>query len=97
MDNVVRDAGVVRVAPLQFFKNLGGLELLRISLVGGIGRLVERKRGEDRRLRIIGIAHRQARHCRLVIGGADLLWNARIVLIERGERFDPGALALGLL
>src|SRR2546430_12405293 len=61
----------VRVAPLQFFKNLGGLELLRISLVGGIGRLVERKRGEDRRLRIIGIAHRQARHCRLVIGGAD--------------------------
>ena len=43
VDDVVRNAGMIWIFRLQLFEDIGGLELLRIGLVGGVGRFVERK------------------------------------------------------
>ena len=93
----MRDAGVIWILRLQLFEDIGGLELPGISLVGGVGRFVERKRIEDRRLGVIGIACRQARHRGLVVGGARALRDGCVVLVEGGQRLDPSDLALGFL
>jgi hypothetical protein len=55
VDDVMRDAGVIGILKLQLFEDIGGLELPGRGFVGGIGRLVECKRIEDRRLGIVRV------------------------------------------
>ena len=67
MDQVVRDAGMPRLALEDRLQDGGALELIGIGLVVGRGRDVERDRVEDLRFVVVGIALRQRFH-RLEIG-----------------------------
>src|SRR5216684_1455515 len=69
VDQVMRDAGVIRLRSEDRLEDLRGLPLVRVRLVGGRRGRVERESVEDGRLGVIGITLVNAAHGRLVAEG----------------------------
>jgi len=73
VDQVVRNARMVRQFFHFFVQDSGGLELFRKALVGEIDRRVERQSVEDRRLPVLRVVLVQLLHCLLIKRGAGLV------------------------
>ena len=88
VNEIVRDAGMLRLALEDVFQDRGRLELIGVGLVGGRSRNVERKGIIDLRLVVLRIALRHRLH-RLEIGlhpGAVV--ELVVIGIERAKRGD---------
>jgi hypothetical protein len=96
MDQIVRHAGMLRLALGDHFQDRCTLELAGIGLVGRRGRRIERERVVDLRFVIIGITLRQRFHGLDVGLHAGAVIDLVVVGIHGAERIEIVALALGL-
>ena len=96
VDQVMRDAGVIRLRSEDRLEDPRGVPLVRVRLVGGRRGRVERERVEDGRLGVIGITLVNAAHGRLVAEGPTPMIHSTGVLVECGDGVDPGRFAVGL-
>ncbi len=94
VDQVVRDAGVVGVFPVERREDGDRLAQRRHVLV--VEDLVQRQRVEHFRLDVVRVLLRQRLHRLLVVAGARVLVDLVVVLVELLDRREPVALALGL-
>ena len=95
MDQIVGDAGVLRLPLPDRLQDGGALELVGVGLVGGRRRHIQGDRIEDLRLVVVGIFCRQRLHLLQVGLHARLLRGLVVVNIHHRQRVDVVALALG--
>ena len=96
VDQVMHDAGVVRLRLPNLFQDLGGFLLVREGLVGRRLGCVQRQRIEDAGLLVVREAGMDLLH-RLFIGDRPgLVVDLVVILVEGGDRRDIGLLAVGL-
>ena len=96
MDQIVRDAGMARLALEDRLEDRRALELHRIGLIARRGGDIELDRIEDLRFVVIRISLRHAFHGLEIGEHAGAMIDFVIVGIERGHRIDEIALALRL-
>ncbi len=94
VDQVMRDAGVVRVLLVDRLEDLDGSQQRLHGLV--VERLVQREGVEDLRLGVVRVLGGEPLHRLRVILRARVLVDLVVVLVELLERRQPVALALGL-
>ena len=96
MDQVVRDARMLRLALGDRLEDRRAFELVGVGLVGGRGRGVEGERVVDLRLVVVGIALRQRLHRLGISQKARAVVDLFVVGVHGRERVHVVALALGL-
>ena len=96
VDQIMRNAGMVRLALEDRLEDRRALELLGVGLVARRGRNVEGDRVVDLRLVVVGIFRRQRLHRLEISLHARPILDLVVVGIEHGERVDVVALALAL-
>ena len=96
MDQIVRHAGMLRLALEDRLQDRRAFELVGIGLVGRRSRGVERQRVVDLRLVVVRIALRQLLHGLGIGLNARAVVDLLIVGVHDGERIEIVALALGL-
>src|SRR5260370_30441942 len=96
VDQVMRDAGVIRLRIEDRLEDLRGLPLVRVRLVGGPRGRVERESVEDGRLGVIGITLVDALHGRRIAEGPTPMVDGNGVLVEAGDGGDRGRFRGGL-
>ena len=96
MDQIVGDAGVLRLPLPDRLQDRGALELVGVGLVGGRRRHVQGDGIENLRLVVVGIFCRQRLHLLQVGLHPRRLRGLVVVNIHHRQRVDVVALALGL-
>ena len=94
MNQVVRDAGMLRLALDDRLQDGRAFELVGVGLVGRRGRRVERERVVDLRLVVVRIALRQLFHGLGISLHARAVIDLVVVGVHGAERVDVVALAL---
>ncbi len=94
VDQVMRDAGVIRILLVDRLQDLDGPEQVVHTAV--VERLVQRQRVEDLGLDVVGILLDEHLHRLLVVLRARVLVDLFIVFVELLDGRQPVALALGL-
>ena len=92
VDQIVRDARMVRLLFCFLIQNRGGFQLLGIVLVIEVDCAVERERIKDRRFRVLQVVLVQALHRLVIKLGAGLLVDLVVIFVKN---FD-GAEVFGL-
>ena len=93
VDDVVRDAGMVRLLGQDLLEDRARLQLIGVRLVGRRRRRVQRERIEHRGLAVVGIAPVELLHRLLVGGGPRAMVQLVVVAIVRLDRGDVVLLA----
>jgi hypothetical protein len=96
VDEIVRDAGVLRLALEDRLEDRRALELIGIGLVRRRRRDVERNGVGDLRFVVLGIARRQGFHRQEIGLHAGAVIDLVVIDVHDGERVDIVALALRL-
>ena len=96
MDQIMRDAGMARLAQEDGLEDGGSLELHRVGLVARRGRDIEFDRIEDLRLVVVRIGLRHVFHCFEIGQHAAAMIDLVEVGVERRHRVDEVALTLRL-
>ena len=95
MDQVMRDAGMLRLALRDRLEDRRALDLVGVGLVGGRGRGIERKRVMNLRFVVVRIALRQLLHGLRIGHDAGAMVDLVEVGVHDSQRIQIVALALG--
>ena len=88
VNDVMREARVIRILRVQRLQNPDGAQLRRIGLVRRQGRLIHGQCMKDRRLDVLGILAHDFRHAALVRENPITLRRRRVVFEQRGDGGD---------
>ena len=95
VNQIVRDAGMIGLHFVEPLEDRGGLQLVRVGLVGGRRRLIDGEGVERGGLAIVRILRRELRHRLLVGERPRAVIECGGVLVEQRDGGDVGALAIG--